>query len=48
VQRQGPEEEELLQGKFATVQRDGAEEEELLHNEIKGTLPFNQPPTRSQ
>lgn len=35
VQRQGPEEEELLQGKFETVQRQGSEEEELLQGKFE-------------
>jgi hypothetical protein len=34
VQRQGAEEEELLQGKFATAQRQGPEEEELLQGKF--------------
>jgi hypothetical protein len=34
VQRQSPEEEELLQGKFATVQRQSPEEEELLQGKF--------------
>jgi hypothetical protein len=35
VQRQGPEEEELLQGKFQTVQRQGPEEEEPLQGKFE-------------
>jgi hypothetical protein len=35
IQRQtGPEEEELLQGKFSTLQRQGLEEEELLQGKF--------------
>lgn len=34
IQRQGIEEEELLQGKFMTVQRQGQEEEELLQGKF--------------
>jgi hypothetical protein len=35
VQRQGSEEEELLQGKFQTVQRQGLEEEELMQGKFE-------------
>jgi hypothetical protein len=35
VQRQGSEEEELLQGKFETVQRQGLEEEELMQGKFE-------------
>ena len=35
VQRQGPEEEELVQGKFETVQRQGPEEEELVQGKFE-------------
>jgi hypothetical protein len=35
IQKQGPEEEELLQGKFKTVQKQSLEEEELLQGKFK-------------
>lgn len=35
IQKQGPEEEELLQGKFKTVQKQPLEEEELLQGKFK-------------
>ena len=35
IQKQGPEEEELLQGKFLTIQKQSLEEEELLQGKFK-------------